>query len=604
MGDKIRALIAHHLKLNPEQAEEARASFDPVSLNSGEWLFRQGDEGTSLFLLVRGRLQVWSADGGNEQGRWLGEVRAGESVGEIGLLTGQPRTAGIQASRDSQLICIDQAAFEALSTRYPAAARALAGGIATRLQQRTSGNAGPTRRISNLCLLPLNDHAGILQLLDTLIDDISTHRNVLIVDPDRLADIGAPVTDFSAASQDIPEKLKSWLDKQESGFDMCIYRCRPTDSAWTRFAVRQSDMVAKVTRTADPASPPAWHQALNRTPGSKLARHCLVLMHPAGGPEAIHGTAEWLDSYEPEFHLHVRDANTNDLERTSRILSGRAVGLVLSSGAARGLAHVGICRALADANIPIDWIGGSSIGAIIGGVLASDLGPDDVEQRVHSGVVKGKSFSDYTWPAVSLLSGKRMRRNCRKVMPGQIEDLPIPFFCISTSLNDGHQNVHRRGPLAQAAQASASLPGLLPPTVIDEHLTVDGGVINSLPVDGMRQMPVNKIIVVDLTSTESHRVDYTELPSGWRIQLGRMLPFFKRYRVPGIASMLLKATELGRLERDRDKLALADLVIRPPIKRFGMTEIRSYHDIVKAGYESARDALDQWLVGDRSGPDQ
>ena len=604
MGDKIRALIAHHMQLTPEQAEEAMASFKPVAVHSGEWLFRQGDDGTSLFMLVRGRLQVWTADGDNQHGRWLGEVRAGETVGEIGLLTGQPRTAGIQASRDSQLVSIDQEAFEALSTRYPAAARALAGGIATRLQQRTSGDAGPVRRISNLCLLPLAEHAEIRQLVDQLIDDISTHRNVLIVDPDRLGDIGAPVTNFSADNQDIPENLKTWLDAQESEFDMCIYRCLPTDSAWTRFSVRQSDMVAKVTRTTDASQPPAWHQSLNNTPGSRLARHCLILMHPAGGPEAIQGTADWLDSYDPEFHLHMRDGNSNDLERISRILSGRAVGLVLSSGAARGLAHVGICRALADANIPIDWIGGSSIGAIIGGGIAYDLGPDDVDHRVYSGVVKGRSFSDYTWPAVSLLSGKRMRRNCRKYMPGAIEDLPIPYFCVSTNLNDGRQNLHRRGSLAQAAGASASLPGLLPPTVIDGQLTVDGAVINSLPVTEMRTMPVDKVIVVDLTSSESHRVDYAELPSGWRIQLGRMLPFLKRYRVPSIASMLLKASELGRLERDRDKLALADLIIRPPIKRFGMTETRSYHDIVKVGYESARDAIDQWLVGDRSGAGQ
>lgn len=597
MGDKIRALIAHHLKLNPAQTEEALDSFKPVSLHSGEWLFKQGDDGTSLFMLVRGRLQVWAADADNENSRWLGEVRPGETVGEIGLLTGQPRTAGIQASRDSQLICIDQAAFEELSTRYPAAARALAGGIAIRLQQRTSGDAGPTRRISNLCLLPLNDNTEAGKMIETLINDISTHKNVLIVDPDRLGEIGAPVNDFSAASTDVPESLKAWLDEQESDFDMCIYRCQPTDSTWTRFAVRQSDMVAKVGRTADSPQPPSWHQSLNSTPGSKLARHCLILMHSAGGPEAIHGTAAWLDTYHPEFHLHVRDGNSNDLERTSRILSGRAVGLVLSSGAARGLAHVGICRALADANIPIDWIGGSSIGAIIGGGIAYDLGPDDVNHRVYSGVVRGRSFSDYTWPAVSLLSGKRMRRNCRKYMPGLIEDLPIPYFCVSTNLNDGRQNLHRRGALALAAEASASLPGLLPPTVIDQQLTVDGAVINSMPIDEMRQMPVSKIIVVDLTSSESHRVDYTELPSGWRIQLGRLLPFFKRYRAPGIASMLLKSSELGRLERDRSKLALADLVIRPPIKRFGMTETRSYNEIVKAGYESARDALDEWLVG-------
>ncbi len=597
MSDKIKALIAHHLKLAPEQADEALASFKPVSVNSGEWLFRQGDEGTSLFLLVRGRLQVWASNGDREDGRWLGEVRAGETVGEIGLLTGQPRTAGIQASRDSQLITIDQPAFEALSTRYQAAARALAGGIATRLQQRTSGDAGPTRRISNLCLLPLKDHSEIRQVVENLIEDISTHVNVLIVDPDRLEEIGAPLADFSASSKDIPETFKSWLDKQESEFDMCIYRCQATDSAWTRFAVRQSDMVAKVARTGDASQPPAWHESLIDTPGSKLARNCLILMHPSGGPEVIQGTAAWLDSYNPEFHLHVRNGNSNDLERTSRILSGRAVGLVLSSGAARGLAHVGICRALHDANIPVDWIGGSSIGAIIGGGIAYDLGPDDVDHRVYSGVVKGKSFSDYTWPAVSLLSGKRMRRNCRKYMPGQIEDLPIPYFCVSTNLNDGRQNLHRRGPLALAAGASASLPGLLPPTVIDQQLTVDGAVVNSLPINEMRQMPVSKVIVVDLSSSESHRVDYKELPSGWRIQLGRMLPFIKRYRAPGIASMLLKAAELGRLESDRRKLDLADLIIRPPIKRFGMTETRSYQDIVKVGYESARDAIDQWLVG-------
>jgi NTE family protein len=176
-----------------------------------------------------------------------------------------------------------------------------------------------------------------------------------------------------------------------------------------------------------------------------------------------------------------------------------------------------------------------------------------------------------------------------------IEDLPIPFFCVSCHLDNGAMRVHDTGYVPDALRASASIPGIIPPAVVDRRLAVDGAVINNLPVDIMQQKPVGNIVAVDLSADSVVEVDYPALPSAWAVLRGRYLPFARKYRVPGLSTVLLRATELGTVARVREQARQADLLLQPQVRQFGMTEVKSFDRIVQAGYEHAMERLPAWI---------
>jgi predicted acylesterase/phospholipase RssA len=162
---------------------------------------------------------------------------------------------------------------------------------------------------------------------------------------------------------------------------------------------------------------------------------------------------------------------------------------------------------------------------------------------------------------------------------------------LSSGLGTGLTRVHDRGSLPAALRASVSLPGVFPPAVVDGHLSVDGGILDNLPVDRMRARPVGKVVAVDVTSRQSFEVDYETAPSPWAVLAGRYLPFARRYRVPGFLSVMLKAAEIGTMAAARDAGRRADLLIRPDVSRFSLTDVRSFDAIVAAGYASGREAV-------------
>jgi predicted acylesterase/phospholipase RssA len=184
----------------------------------------------------------------------------------------------------------------------------------------------------------------------------------------------------------------------------------------------------------------------------------------------------------------------------------------------------------------------------------------------------------------------------RSVVDVDIEDLPLPFFCVSSLLDRGEVHVHEHGSLVGALRASAALPGVLPPAVVNSELAVDGAVLNNLPVDVMQRRPVSRVVAVDVSFRDHRQVDYEETPNPWAILRGRWLPFARRYRVPGMATLMLRATEIGTLAQSRERGNRADLLINPPVRQFGMTDVKAFDAIVETGYEHARERLAEWLA--------
>ena len=579
----------------PEQDAAATVmdALVPGVCRGGEWLFRQGAAGDSLYLLVRGLLQVWADSTEGNEPRLIAEIGPGETVGEIGLLAGGPRSASVRAVRDSLLLRLDAAAFDQLGRRRPEMIRHLAGGIAARLRDRTTGMPAQQRSVRTIAVLPLDAGATAGALVERLATELGRVATTRLLAPDRLAAAGAPAPPGALGAAVSPE-LVEWLALQEDEHRFVVYLGEAGHTAWSDLAVRHADLIIMAAAAAGDPAHRQWESSLLQGTNAPLARQALVLLHE-GAPTTLTGTARWLRDRRVDFHLHVRAGIAADVDRLVRVLTGDAVGLVLGGGAVRGLAHLGVYRALCEANIPVDWIGGTSIGAVLGAAMAQGPPPAELIDAARRGFLAGKPFNDFTLPLLSMLRGRRMDQLVANYFSGDIEDLPLPFFCISSNLGDGVANVHDRGPLAAAVRASASLPGIFPPAVIDGRLVIDGGVLDNLPVDEMARRPVGQVIAVDVTSRNDYAVDYTAVPSPWAVLAGRWLPFRRRYRVPGLMSLLLKATEIGTMASARAAGGRADLLLRPPVSRFRLTDVKAFDDIVQAGFDHARAALAGWL---------
>lgn len=596
----LATAIVHAFAVTPEDAVVILDALQPCVLGGGEWLFRQGEVGDSLYLLARGRLQVWigtpERDGSRES--LVAEVGPGETVGEISLLTGGPRSASIRATRDSLLLRMDSAGFDRLGRERPQVVRQLAGGIALRLRERTAGASGPRRSFRTIAVVSPGGSGAGSALATRLATALARRNSTGLLSSGTLHRLGAPALP-AAHHETVSAAFTDWLADQEDRHRFLLLVADATDSAWSRVTTRHADIVLLVADSADAATQRSLQESKAAAAEGHGALRALVLQHGAADG-VIRGTAAWLDASGAEHHFHLRAGVDGDFERLVRILSGESIGLVLGGGAARGFAHLGVYKALAEAGVPVDWVGGASIGAVMGAPIAMGLTPDEAIGRARTAFVGGKPFSDFTLPVLSLLRGRRMERLISMHLDGDIEDLPAPFYCISSNLGQGLAQVHTRGALAPAVRASVSLPGVFPPAVVGGQLTIDGGILDNLPVDAMRRQPVGKIIAVDVTSRQEFAVDYDAVPSPWRVLAGRFLPFMPRYRVPRFLSLMLKATEIGTMTAVRASGERADLLLRPPVSRFSLTDVRSFDVIVQAGYEHARAELEEWSR--RGGP--
>lgn len=565
-------------------------SLKPHSLRGGEWLFHQGDPGDSLYFVVRGRLQAWTGnpdDGG--PARLLGAVLPGDSVGEAGLLTGAVRTASIRAVRDSLLIRLDKAAFDALAVSHPAMVIRLASNVATMMQKNLAGSGESARAFSTITLLALHRTPRVKDALEHLCRALAEESGALVLDREGLGKLGAPQDSVSVADE-LPDALKQWAADQEHGHPLVVYRCDCEATPWTRFALRQGDIVVQLADAESHPAPSSSEQAILIDDDWAAGVQSLVLLHPAA--DTLEGTGAWLSPRRIDYHFHVREGRTEDAQRLLRILSGESVGLVLGAGGLRAFAALGVCKALHEARVPIDWIGGSSMGGVAGALLASGVSPQEAIDQVRvairaPGAGGGETSMNYSEQVGQLLNA---------IPDSSIEDLPLPFFCISSNLERGELHVHETGSLRQALQAGTALPGILPPVDWFGQTLVDGAVLSHLPVDVMSRLPVGRIVAVDVASRTQEVASEEEALSRQGAEGSRWWPFARRQPSSGLANMILRSAEIGMLSSVSEHGRLADVLVRPQVQDFGVTDVNAIDSIIEAGYREALACLDSSSV--------
>jgi NTE family protein len=287
------------------------------------------------------------------------------------------------------------------------------------------------------------------------------------------------------------------------------------------------------------------------------------------------------------FH-HIR--NRADIERVARLLTGRGIGLTLSGGGARGFAHIGVIRALHEAKIPIDTVGGTSIGAIIAGGVAAGWNDEEMVYHIKRTFVDTNPINDYTFPLVALTAGRKVSRLLRQEFGDvHIEDLPLPYFCVSANLTTGHSAVHRSGELWQWLRASVAIPGVLPPVFSNGEVFVDGATINNLPVDVMRDFNRGPVIAVDVGAERVFTADLQEAegPPFWR--------FFQwlrgKRRSVNIFQILLRAGMINSTANTAAVRQQTDVLLQPPLGQIDLLNWQAFDRVVDAGYRYACERL-------------
>jgi NTE family protein/lysophospholipid hydrolase len=274
------------------------------------------------------------------------------------------------------------------------------------------------------------------------------------------------------------------------------------------------------------------------------------------------------------------------------------VGLVLGGGGARGFAHIGVLRAMEEAGIPVDAIGGTSMGAGIAAHHALGLRADEVKTSNRRIFLELKPHHDFTLPVFSFVGARKAEEAGWKVYgTTEIEDLWIPYFCVSSDLSSAEMVVHRRGLLWKAALASASLPAFTTPVLHEGHLLVDGALLNNLPSDVMRRLGPGVVIASEVSVEEDDAFCCDRIPTSWEALKGRWWGKKGEKRFPSLMEVVLRASLLHSTWRERMAVQEADLCLRPPVEAFGLLDFERLDDLVAIGYDYAREALAAWAEG-------
>lgn len=531
-------------------------------LPGGVVLDREGENDHALFLVVTGCLGVFVPNEAGER-RLVAHVPAGETVGEMSLISGQPHSAQLVALRDTELLRVSPEAFNTLIARHPRVMLNLMSLLVRRLHQTTQRPADGARP-KTFAIVPLQD--GLEG------EPIAQRIAAALVE----MNLKAAVLDSGAM-----DRTADWFNVFEAAHDIVFYRGDVPDSPWTHQCLRQSDRIFLLARADRPLPPRPLELPAFKARARELPE--LLLLHPDGQsrdlPEHLALRGGLFES-----HHNIRAGRAEDIRRLARFVSGRAIGLVLAGGGARGFAHIGIVKALVEARVPIDHLGGASMGALVAAGLAAEWSIEELTRRIRAAFVETNPLSDFTLPLIALVRGRKVSRLLRENYGEvRIEELPKPFFCVSSDLTTGRIHVHRIGPLWRALRASVALPGILPPVTHHGHLLVDGGIMNNLPVDVMAEHPHGPIIASDVTGEiDLHASDdrYGERPVWWLLG--------QRMRgTPSIVSILMRSGTVGSEAQRRLVRQQADYIFEPPLEDIGLRDWHAFDRAIAEGYAHA-----------------
>ena len=547
--------------LDPALRETVAQRARPVRVPAGEWLFREGESGDALYVVRAGRMHVLE----DATGAMIREIGRGDAVGELALLTGEPRAASVRAARATDLLAVYRDDFEELLRTAPALPLALTRTLAEQLREMRAPARSTRPRPATVAVLAVERGMPSDAIATDLARALARH-----LDTTFLAARHAP----PAANGSEPAGLYGpLLDRAEGQHDLVVLNAgvAEDDDGWTGFCLQQADRILVLASGGPlPAAVAARHEL----------RGCdLVAYDVAPGSGVLDGVAAALEPVETHV-LRPGDIDA-DLARLARRLAGRSVGVVLSGGGARAFSHIGVLEELTAAGVTIDRVAGVSMGSFVGALYAMGLDADEIDARCFEEWVQRRPLADYTLPRHALIRGERARAMLERTFGTvAIEELARSFMSGSTELRSGRLHVDRWGPLFEAVGFSVCLPVVAPPQVRGRELFVDGSLVDNLPVRVMADMGEGPVIAVDVKPT-AERPDGAPRPSGG-------VP-----RPPRLGETLTRVLLLGSANTSEAARRHADLVIKPRAEGVSLLEFHQIDVAREAGRAAAREALEE-----------
>lgn len=545
---------------------KAREAANWFSLPGGQTLYAAGGPADQLYILRTGRLGAFRREAGQEP-LFLGVIRPGEPAGEMALVAGIPHSADVVALRDSEVIALPRDVFleacQADASVMTELARLMI------LRTRQAATRGPMGEPSVFGFVSLGQPGPVRPTVERLEREIGA--------------LGYSVTTVGIEAASAPTE---WFSDVERTHDFVLYVAEPDDGGWRQVVARQVDRLFRVGR-GDRGPPREAPRTASPLQAQQLVD--LILLQPAGAARPS-GSEAWLDATGAARLFHVRRSGDEDVKRLARVLTGQSVGLVLSGGGARAYAHVGAIRALRERGVPIDFVGGVSMGAIVAAGCAMGWDDAEMDRRIREAFVTTSPLDDAALPLLAMTHGVKVsERLAQHFGETQIPDLWLPFFCLSSNLTTGAYQLHRRGLLRQALRASISLPGVLPPATDGPNVLVDGAVMKNYPADIMRANQLGPIVGVDVTASRSITAEDVARPSS----VWRWLRSGQWRNGPPIVSLLMRAATVST---GRDLAAAreaTDVLVLPDVSQIEIRDWAAYDVAVEAGYRATLEALDK-----------
>ncbi|KAF1545024.1 Neuropathy target esterase, partial [Eudyptula minor] len=636
-------------------------AIDWMAVEAGRALYRQGDKSDCTYIALNGRLRSVIQKGSGKK-ELIGEYGRGDLIGVVEALTRQPRATTVHAVRDTELAKLPEGTLNNIKRRYPQVVtrliHLLSQKILGNLQQlrgpfassslgmaSSSEPTNPTSNLSTVAVLPVCDDVPTAAFTLELKHALNAIGPTLLLTSDIIrARLG------SSALDSIQEyRLSGWLAQQEDIHRIVLYQTDCTLTPWTVRCIRQADCILIVGLGDQEPALGELEQMLENTAVRALKQ--LVLLHREDGPSPSR-TVEWLNMRSwCSGHLHIKCPRRvfsrrgptklremyekvfeksadrhSDFSRLARVLTGNTIALVLGGGGARGCSHIGVIKAMEESGIPIDMVGGTSIGAFIGALYAEERSAVRTKQRAREWAKCMNSVFetvlDLTYPITSMFSGSAFNASINKVFQDkQIEDLWLPYFNVTTDITASAMRVHTDGSLWRYVRASASytpylpplcdpkdshwlvdgcyvnnvpgslwryvrasmtLSGYLPPLCDpkDGNLLMDGGYINNLP-DIARNMGAKTVIAIDVGSQdETDLCNYGDSLSGWWLLWKRLNPWAEKVKVPDMAEIQSRLAYVSCVRQlEVVKSSSYCEYIRPAIDRFKTMDFGKFDEI-------------------------
>ncbi|XP_045146245.1 patatin-like phospholipase domain-containing protein 6 [Echinops telfairi] len=617
-------------------------AIDWTAVEAGRALYRQGDRSDCTYIVLNGRLRSVIQRGSGKK-ELVGEYGRGDLIGVVEALTRQPRATTVHAVRDTELAKLPEGTLGHIKRRYPQVVtrliHLLSQKILGNLQQLQGPFPGsglgvpphseltnPASNLATVAVLPVCAEVPMVAFTLELQHALQAIGPTLLLNSDIIrARLGASALD---SIQEF--RLSGWLAQQEDAHRIVLYQTDTSLTPWTVRCLRQADCILIVGLGDQEPTLGQLEQMLENTAVRALKQ--LVLLHREEGPGPAR-TVEWLNMRSwCSGHLHLRCPRRlfsrrspaklhelyekvfsrradrhSDFSRLARVLTGNTIALVLGGGGARGCSHIGVLKALEEAGVPVDMVGGTSIGSFIGALYAEERSASRTKQRAREWAKSMTSVLepvlDLTYPVTSMFTGSAFNRSIHRVFQDkQIEDLWLPYFNVTTDITASAMRVHKDGSLWRYVRASMTLSGYLPPLCDpkDGHLLMDGGYINNLPADIARSMGAKTVIAIDVGSQdETDLSTYGDSLSGWWLLWKRFNPWADKVKVPDMAEIQSRLAYVSCVRQlEVVKSSSYCEYLRPPIDCFKTMDFGKFDQIYDVGFQYGKAVFGAWGRGD------